>query len=506
MADVLTRAQMMVEHGADNVQQPWFATQEPAMQRSRDFKGMFVFSRDKRKGWVPGTEPVKQYTSRSLRAIYRYMYTRKEAWHRCVYEILRATYPDGTPVASKLNVDVDISSDDCDDFMERGWRFHEHFLPDLRAFLAKTLDEDFADESKTPMVVMDSTTPKKFSLHYVLGGAMFENNYHAGAMMRTFRAHVIEKYGPPETPGHPYFFLKKDAKYLVDGSAYSFAVDLSIYTINRAFRMLGNCKFSKKVMLIPLGTPREQQYTRVFSFEEFRASVVQDPVLAETCKIFAVTELDGSLPRSHSVSRTKIEREGQDTAAKRGRVLSADEMRRPRAQGIDREAIVRVPHDVAENLCRALHTLLPKVSLLPGRIKYKAHLGEFVVPQAQASAYCYVAGREHSSSASYVVVSCLRGTYEARCHKMGCYDKSRQSNANVREWSMPEALRATVDGFLASASSSGQRPIAVGGVFALVLEAERTMPAGYAHEPNAEDDPAYVAGMDLDLELEPMQD
>ncbi len=503
MAAVMTRAQMMVEHGAQDRQLIWYSVQRDAMQRATDLGGMFVFSRDKRKGYKEGTEPVKQYAACSLRMIHRYMNTRAEAWHRCVYEILRGEYPDGTPVASKLNVDVDISVDDCDDFMAKGQKFHEHFVADLRAFLAQSLGEpDFLDESKTPMVVMDSSTPRKFSMHYVLGGIMFENNYHVGAMMRTFREHVIEKYGmPATTPDHPYFFSKKAVTCTVDGRAESFAVDLAIYTVNRAFRLLGNCKFSKKVMLIPFGMDRAEQYTRTFTFDELRASIVQDPILAETCKIYSVKEMDGSVPRSQSVSRKMIVRDPSVLAERRGRILTAEEMRTPRMSTLGGETVVRVPMDVSAKLCAALQTLLPRITLSPGGVKYKAHLGEFVVPQATASLYCYLADRNHTNAASYLAVSCSRGTYTVRCHKADCLAAGMHRKQESKSWSMPEAVRIAVDGFLASVDSSGQKPVALGPICALVLDAEKKIPADYVHVPSASEEYDYVAAMDLDLDL-----
>ncbi len=503
MAATMTRAQAMVDHGTQDRQVIWHSTQDPALKRSNDLKGMFVFSRDKRKGYDPRKkkEPPKQYTSVSLRTIHRYMNTRDEAWHRCVYEIIRESYPDGTPVASKLNIDVDLEAEDCDDFLERGRRFHELLVPDLRVFLAKTLDEDFLDEAKTPMIVMDSTSPKKFSLHYVLGGIMFENNYHAGAMIRAFREHVIQKYGPPETPGHPYFYMKKVPRFEVDGTVWSFMLDLSIYTINRPFRMLGNCKFTKKVMMIPLGMPRSEQYTRKFTFEELRESIVQDPILAETCKIYSVRELDGSMPHSQSVSR-KIIAKDDALNERRGRILTAEEMRKPRGPASDTG--IRVPADVAKALCDVLHVLLPRVFFSPTHVKYKATQGVFVVPQTSESTYCYIINKPHSNNASYVTVSCSRGTFETRCHKATCLTMNLPPDA--RTHAMPESLRRVIDGFLASASSSGHKPVALGPVFALVLDAEKKIPADYVHVPLDDGPLDFMANMDLDMEVPESQE
>lgn len=489
----------MIDHGANAHQLLWFPVQKDAKDRSEAQGGMFIFSRDKQRGHIKGTEPTKEFATCSLTVIHKYMYSREHAQQRNVYEILRDSYPDGSPVPSKLHVDVDINEADCDDFAERGRRFHAAFLPDLREFLAATVDSDFADEAKTPMLCMDSTTPTKFSMHYVMGGIMFTRNWHVGALMRRFCLHVIEKYGAPEVSDNPYFFHSKRAKFIVDGRSATFAIDLGIYTTNRAFRMLGNCKFTKNNMLIPEGMDRAQQYSRKFTLQELLNSIVQDPVLAEKCKIYSMTEPDGTEARSRSVSRVRIFATPLSTGPA-ARLLERTPDAGQRAKSQSTEQVVIVPPKTAEAFCRLLHELHPQVSLAPGNVKYKPLEGKFIVPHARNSFYCFTACRNHTTAPNFFVVSCMDGTYNQLCLKTGC-----NASANPHKpWPMPPAMRAIADEYLAKPACSGSPGIGLASVFGMVSDVEQMIPEGYVGTQEINDAPDDIMEC-LAMDLPPSQ-
>jgi len=506
---VMTRAYAMVYHGETADLLMWCNRQEPAMDRCRDLGGMTgVYSRDRQKGYVSG-EPKKDFTTCSLKVIHMYMYTRS-AIHRNVFEILRAAYPDESPVACKLFVDADIKQEDCPEFEERGRRFHALFEGDLREYLAKTIDGDFADAGKTTMVCMDSTTPTKFSKHYVLGGVMFYNLWHVGAAMRTFREYVIEKYGTPEANAqHPYFFMCTNPKFEIDGRVMSFIPDLSVYTTNRAFRMLGNCKFTKGVVLIPDGMPREVQNDWQCSLEELRAAYVQDPILADECaargKIYSLREYDGTEPRSHSVSRVPLNR--GDGTALTGRATAVDSavMRMPRPRH-ESTTVLHVPSNLTGPLCAVLEVLHPMVRFAPTNVKYKVETGELLVMQASNSTYCYRAKAEHSHNASYFAVSSARGVYEQRCHTNKCQPKGRKPGESI--WSIKPALRHELDKILASATCSPTRPVGLAQLMATVMDIAQKVPPDYERMDDAsrKSEVKAIACFDDELDISASQE
>jgi len=462
------RAQAMIEYVSQAGSLRWYTTQEPAMASSDAQKGMFVWSRD---DWRTGT---KQYASCSLAMIRRYMYN-KEPGKRNLFEIIRECGPDGTPVPAKIHMDCDIDRDDCADFVERGAAFHAVLEADLRAFLVEHVDPMFGDRQKTPLLCMDSSSATKFSMHYVMGGAMFYNNYHVGALMRAFREHVASKYGEPDA-GHanPYFFENARRKYIVDGRMSSFVIDM-IYTRHRAFRMLGNCKYGKNVMLLPVGLDRAKQNAYVFGLGDMRKALVQDPVLAEEGPVFSVREMDGSAPQSKGISRTLRNIDG---AVPRGliarRVNLATEPRGGAGMG-GAVSELRIQREYADAICAALCLAQPRTRT-GGTVKYRPWEMMFIVPCDRASMYCHVAERYHTTSACYYVLLYCRGEYRARCHKTECAARARGGGTT---WPLTPRIREAIEDFLGARACTARPPVDAGGLASMLLDIEAQIPGGY---------------------------
>lgn len=478
MADacrVASRAQFMIEYESNALTLAWFTTQGPAMARSNEQGGMFVWSRD---DWRTGT---KQFTSCSLAMVRHYMYN-QPVDKRNLYEIIRECTPDGAPVPTKIYMDCDIDREACSEFMEKGRVFHAIMETDLREFLVARVDAVFGDASATPLMCMDSSTEKKFSMHYVMSGAMFTNNFHVGTLMRAFREYVAEKYGEPDQ-GHknPYFYENTKRRFVVDGRMNSFVIDM-IYTRNRAFRMLGNCKHGKGVLLLPLGLNRAQQATYVFGLGDFRRALVQDPVQAVTGPIFSVREPDGSEPQSRGCSRTLRTIDG---VVPRGAIgwrtdIATEARREARLPG--RQESLRVSREHGNAICTALGLIQSRTGLAAYSVKYNPYEMVFIVPCEKASMYCYIAARYHTTSACYYVIAYSRGEYHARCHKTGCKNEKKT-------WPILPRLREALDRFLASRECTTRPLVEVGGLATLLRNIEAQIPADYVAR--SEGDSAY---------------
>lgn len=487
----------MCEHDANAHRQVWYNRQADAMAVSSRLGGMFVWSRDNRKLWVKDQEPPKEFTSCSLLVIHRYMYSsRTNPFDRNVYEIIRESNPDGSPVPSKIHLDCDISRKDLDEFVEKGRLFHETFERDLREFLVREVDPIFGDAVQTPLFCMDSSNENKFSMHYTMGGAMFCNNFHVGALMRRFRECMAEKYGEPSLGNdNPYFFKSKKKHDIVDGRVHRCVIDM-IYTRNRAFRLLGNCKYSKDTLLIPYGMDRARQRDYVFTPNDLLNALVQDPVLAAKCVIFTVEDLGGVEPRSRGSSRVLVARPGAATAGSLAvrRIDLATEARRDARASSTVEQLV-VPREHAQRICTELEVIHPRIQLSPFNVKYRPVQMEFIVSNMNTSMFCYIAKSCHSSAASYFVVSYTRGAYWQRCHKAGC--RSRAPTLECT-WDILPKLREAIDSFLSSAACSAAKPISAEKMCTLITDVEAMIPPDYV----ASDAPAPPSDTDVMMFLD----
>ncbi len=475
----MTRGQVLILHETNASSLVWHNNQAAAMQRSDAMGSMLVWSRDDRRQWKAGEEPPKQFTSCSLTMLRRYMLSRTPM-ERNVYEIIRETNANGSTVPSKFHMDCDIKSDELDGFAEKGHAFRVLLERDLREFLVEAVDPMFGDARRTPLYCMDSSNERKFSIHYVMGGAMFYNNFHVGALVRRFRERAAEKYGEPSAEhANPYFFDSKTKKFVVDGRVYTFIVDMSIYTPNRAFRLLGNCKYSKNTLLIPHGMSRAQQDSYVFSLDDLQKALVQDPVLAETGPIFSVTELDGNAPRSQGCSRVLLAPGGSaGRASVAQRVDLATEIRQEaRHRGTtDAQMVISREHGAA--ICAAMEEAHPMMKLSPINVKYKPYKMALIVSCTRASMYCTIAMRNHSSSACFFVVDYGRGEYWQRCHKAACLSRSR-SVGDRKTWTITPHMRSALAAFFASRACTMQSPVSADVMATLLLDIEAQIPEDY---------------------------
>lgn len=474
------REYMIRPPGPQPLTSTWYAKQDRALQKSNDMGGMFVWSRD---NWKLADQGItaKQYTSCPLSVICGYIYAR-ELRYRNVFEMMRVINPDGTYVPCKVFIDCDLKSAECADYRARGEKFHRMFLIDFREFMAAQVDVDFADPEKTPILPMDSCDQKKWSMHYIVSGIMFTNCYHVGAMIRRFRMYVIEKYGhPDEGADNPYFYVNLVKDAIVDGIKQYFIIDLSIYTPMRAFRLLGNCKYGKPTLLVPYGKSSDSTLKQDYNYplEEMLRYVVQDPILAQTCKIFSVTEHDGSTPQSMSSSR--VAGPNAIRTLRSSRVTSAAiATGRDRASNLEQH--LPLPRSIADELCGLVHGMLPQVRLNPCSAKYRPNLMDIIIGQDSGSLYCFTSERAHSSNGNYFVFHLTTGVFKQLCFKSACKGTRHRTNMRVTErtqWKLSAAMKGVMRDFLTRAACSFYAPIHTRQICTLFKDLRAMIPPDY---------------------------
>lgn len=112
-------------------------------------------------------------------------------------------------------------------------------------------------EGDESVLVLDSTTDRKFSRHVVFEHVVFYDNLQMGDFVHSIVGKVCEQ----------------DDRVLVfkeDGTRIPF-IDLGVYTRNRCFRLVGSSKFGKSSRLVPLGSSAGRLG---ISREEFERSLV----------------------------------------------------------------------------------------------------------------------------------------------------------------------------------------------------------------------------------------
>jgi len=417
----------------------WCPVQNPELRRAMDNGDMFLWSRDRPIQERDGTIRIsKSYFSCSLAAIIQYIYSRPPEW-RNVFEIIRCQNKDGSNVPCKLYIDCDVEHEDCPNYDASS--FVAVFEKELREFLGKEVDPIFLDCLKTPLLAMKSLSPKKWSMHYIMNGAMFYNNFHVGAIIRRFHAHVVGKYGHPDKTTNPFYYNKVHPDKEVDGIIASSVIDNSVYTIHRPFRILGNCKYGKNTHLHSTVYPADVD--GAYSIEAFRAHTIQDPVLAQTCPVFSCTEDDGSAPSSRSVSRVLLESGGIRSIVRR---------RSPNIAAMVSMERTLVSYSVLRTLIDFIEEAHSNVKLSTSGYVYKSDLLQLVLQHAHTSRYCYTKEADHSTSGIFFVINMRHMEYSQRCYKSNCkrVRAAAKRDADHATWNMPEKMAVCVRAFLRS--------------------------------------------------------
>ena len=175
-----------------------------------------------------------------------------------------------------LYIDLDVNYSEAGFSVSQLWN-------ELSVPVVQLLREKIGSEEEIDIRIHDSSNEKKGSYHILIicKNYMFYRNYSVGVFM-----HMVRKL--VENSGNRLLNHCFDKKY----------IDLSVYSKNRQFRMLGCYKWSK-------GKDTQQKFTRQlvdistcrnsFNFENWRYNKVQ-PVNSEGKRLIQVMNEDGSVP------------------------------------------------------------------------------------------------------------------------------------------------------------------------------------------------------------------
>jgi hypothetical protein len=186
-------------------------------------------------------------------------YYKIKALSRHAYEIIR----EGFPCRAYLDLEFHIPSNSS---ISNGDSLTSKLINILRWKILELYDAPVADSD---IFLLDSTTADKYSVHLTFHireyysqrpsqcrELLFENNIEVGKLLKavamdmtsscgnlgdTEHAEIVDVFGEARHiyPGFEEFWVRKK-----DGKRTFFA-DLGVYTKNRAFRILGSCKFGK---------------------------------------------------------------------------------------------------------------------------------------------------------------------------------------------------------------------------------------------------------------------
>lgn len=421
--------------------------------------GVFVFAIDNR---VNSDDQWKTYAAASLRRLHDHLISIPRHL-RNVYELLRENVP------SKFYVDCDVRLTNCPDF--DGKEFDRVFELDIREFLSKEVHFEFGSKDITPLLRYDSSNEQKWSRHYLIHGAMFLNTYHVGAIIRRFRTYVVGKYGHPdkEDTKNPYFIPPKKTAQITDGIRKDFIIDMGVYTKYRVFRLPGNRKFGKTTVLVPVNenttvdesTALQASYTPTLA--ELLRGIIQDPILALTCKIHSVLEENGSAPTSIGISRQFESASTSNT----DRVLPVSFF-----QGIantDPNAIFKCKKS---NNIESRHRDIPCHPRLAGflcqMINNQQHVqcvtrgsryypDNFSVTINSHSRACSVKQGDHTNRCVYYVVNLIAKEYIQKCFSSTCRgiaEYTQNKSGKWPSWPIPDEYHAEIEKFMNSIAST----------------------------------------------------
>lgn len=177
---------------------------------------------------------------------------------------------------------------------------YEKLMSELKMFLSQMSIAPESIIANATTVVLDSSTNKKFSKHVImrLDSHLFANNYICGALMRNFHLHILSRWTFENNP----FYIAPDAA--AKSNVKIFFLDVSVYTKNRDFRLLGSCKRKGCAQANPIRWMWLENKPNVITKELFLGSLIQRRAkpLAVTCYITRIVDtINGGIPLSSSL-------------------------------------------------------------------------------------------------------------------------------------------------------------------------------------------------------------
>ncbi len=257
-----------------------YPKQAPAMKFAIDKGVLPLFARDHGSG--------KQFMTASYKDFFA-LYKRKTITKRIHYELIYGAMP------THLYIDLDADL-----------KLNPTFtLASIEAQLLLSVKNKYVQmgyckaAADVDVFILDSSqTGIKTSRHYIFkmkSGALFENLMHCGAFMRRLRLDIQHAYGaePEKNP----FFIKT---YIRGKLSWEFVCDLTVYTVNREFRLPYSTKpVTPPRPFIPVDATGNPVFASFAAFTEsdFTTYLVQSDARFDA-PLVTCTESDDSPPRS----------------------------------------------------------------------------------------------------------------------------------------------------------------------------------------------------------------
>ena len=280
--------------------------------------------------------------------------TNKEYWDEYLSRGVRNGYEcirKGIPCHLYIDLDVDQKKYPSIKVVQI-WHFLEKWIDLI------LVQHMLINESDITKHIQFSCNEDKGSMHiiYNIKNRIFKTNAHVGAFMRCVRE-AVER----ETPEHMSIFDNK-------------LVDMSIYTKNRLFRMLGCTKYGQDRYLTD-GNP--------YTYENWVKTKVQ-PLNADNIKYIDMVEIDGSEPSysGHGAS---------------GSTITPDDISylKPLFEHIESQFNTRITR----------YHEFPMTMIIACNLKTK---------------HCNFKGEAHSKNTPYIIVNLANNVYSYRCHSAKC--------------------------------------------------------------------------------------
>jgi hypothetical protein len=197
-------------------------------------------------------------------------YWRKvDRMHRHYYELIQENTP------CRLYLDIEFNKASNPDIKDA---IQEEFMTELFLELSNELDSVHALKvQRSDIVDLDSSTPTKFSRHWIVhlpGQSLFAHTLAAGDFMRDFISRLADEQGTgclaQRRPLlHQHLFVS------TENAKTTCFVDLGVYTRNRLFRILGSTKFGKPALAaLHIAKANEYPFPEGFDNASFYVPVV----------------------------------------------------------------------------------------------------------------------------------------------------------------------------------------------------------------------------------------
>lgn len=407
---------------------------------------MSVFASDKPNSKVIG---AKKYHCMTVAEIEHILKTNpKESW--CFYEVTMPTR------ACRIYLDAEASTDINPDF--NGNDMRGKIIKEFTEWLSENVNLEFGDSEKFSWIVLDASSDKKWSHHFVGIGQIMKNPYHVGAAVRRFEDYIVKKYGK-----NSEWFINTSHK-LHDEHIRSFVLDVGVYTEYRVYRMVHQCKYGSDRRLLVHPDFSITDDDSQLSVKLIYDTMVHPPGLVnknpESLRI--CLESDGSEPcsRVNPIGRNK-RASGRKPISQD--VRSGGVIRTGQKEGMN-GPIQACPSEIYNLIRNVIMRERKGVVQSPRSAKYYPEGMTVMIPSMET--HCRIKGDDHyahlenradstKKAQTYYCFYLLSRTYTQKCFSTLCIQRTR--DPKVRDsvtWKLPsyaiEELRGILDGISGS--------------------------------------------------------